>query len=65
MLTGGGGGWGGFLFCPNPPRYLYFCRVLEPLGPQIVGTWKVRVGLVSWGSVCRFRLVGLTVGCGG
>ena len=30
-----------FLWFPNPPRCLLY-RVLEPLGPFIVGTWGVR-----------------------
>ena len=29
---------------PNPPRYLLY-RVLEPLGPFLVGTWEVRVSM--------------------
>ena len=31
-----------FPYIPSPPRYLLY-RVLEPLGPYIVGTWEVRI----------------------
>ena len=31
---------------PQPPRYLLY-RVLEPLGPYIVGTWAVRVLIIT------------------
>ena len=47
------------------PRYLLF-RVLEPLGPYIVGTWRVRVRFRDWRSqvsfvrcFCLFRVQGL------
>ena len=40
----------GFLV-PLPPRYLLY-RVLEPLGPYIVGTWRVR-GRLCYRSVLR------------
>ena len=32
---------------PQPPRYLLY-RVLEPLGPYIVGTWAVRGRSGQW-----------------
>ena len=39
------GWWVGGIIRPNLARgVLTLYRVLEPLGPYIVGTWKVRVG---------------------
>ena len=47
----------GHMRFPPPPRYLLY-RVLEPLGPYIVGTWEVGVYQLPIGVLLHGILLG-------